>query len=169
MAHYAFLDENNFVTQVIVGRNEDEVVDGVSDWEAHYSDFTGKRCLRTSYNTGGGVNHNGGTAFRGNMAGIGYFYDEALDAFIGPSPYPSWLLNESTYIWEPPVADKLGQYLWDEKIKDWVRGPQPYPSWLWSEKSKEWEAPKPLPEDATRLMVWDETITDWKEVEDELD
>jgi hypothetical protein len=76
MAHYAFLDENNIVTEVIVGRNEDEVVDGISDWEAHYGEFRGQVCKRTSYN--GNI--------RRNYAGIGYTYDEARDAFIPPKP-----------------------------------------------------------------------------------
>lgn len=74
MAHYAFLDENNVVTAVIVGRHEWEIVDGISDWEAHYGEIRGQRCLRTSYN--GNI--------RGRYAGIGYRYDEALDEFIAP-------------------------------------------------------------------------------------
>ena len=76
MAHYAFLDENNIVTEVIVGRNEDEIVEGISDWEAHYGEFRGQRCVRTSYNNN----------IRKNYAGIGYTYDEARDAFIPPKP-----------------------------------------------------------------------------------
>jgi len=78
MAHYAFLDDNNIVTDVIVGRNEDEVVDGISDWEAHYGEFRGQRCVRTSYN--GNI--------RGTYAGIGYTYDPDLDEFVAP-PEPS--------------------------------------------------------------------------------
>lgn len=100
MAHYAFLNDNNIVTEVITGRDEDEVVEGVSDWEAHYSAIRGQRCLRTSYNTYAGVHANGGTPFRGNYAGIGYTYDEALDAFIPPKPGDDWILNEETFSWE---------------------------------------------------------------------
>ena len=74
MAHYAFLNENNIVTEVIVGRHEDEVVAGITDWEAFYSYERGQRCLRTSYN--GNI--------RGVYAGIGYSYDEELDEFIQP-------------------------------------------------------------------------------------
>jgi hypothetical protein len=74
MAHYAFLDENNIVTEVIVGRNEDEVVDGVSDWEQWYGDFRGQRCVRTSYNSN----------IRGTYAGIGYTYDPVADEFVAP-------------------------------------------------------------------------------------
>ena len=74
MAHYAFLDENNIVTEVITGRHEDEVVAGITDWEAFYSYERGQRCLRTSYN--GNI--------RGVYAGIGYSYDEVNDVFVPP-------------------------------------------------------------------------------------
>jgi hypothetical protein len=76
MAHYAFLDENNIVTEVITGRNEDEIVDGISDWEQAYSDIRGQVCKRTSYN--GNIRY--------NYAGIGYSYDPIDDAFIAPMP-----------------------------------------------------------------------------------
>jgi hypothetical protein len=92
MAHYAFIDENNLVTEVIVGRNEDEVVDGISDWEKHYEQFRpGLKCIRTSYN--GNI--------RKNYAGIGYIYDSVRDAFIAPKPEQGeWILNEDTCQWE---------------------------------------------------------------------
>jgi uncharacterized protein (TIGR02466 family) len=92
MAHYAFLDENNIVTEVIVGKNEGE--EGI-DWEVHYGAFRGQPCKRTSYNTHGGVHSGGGTPYRKNYAGIGYTYDADRDAFIPPKPYASWLLNET--------------------------------------------------------------------------
>jgi hypothetical protein len=92
MAHYAFLDENNTVTEVIVGRHEYEVVDGISDWEAHYAEFRGQVCKRTSYNGN----------YRKNYAGIGYTYDAERDAFIAPKPncHPEEALNEDTCVWE---------------------------------------------------------------------
>jgi len=92
MAHYAFLDENNIVTEVIVGRHEYEVVDGISDWEAHYAEFRGQVCKRTSYNGN----------YRKNYAGIGYTYDAARDAFIPPKTncHPEQALNEDTCVWE---------------------------------------------------------------------
>lgn len=111
MAHYAFLDNDNIVTEVIVGRNEDEVVDGISDWEAYYGNIRGQRCVRTSYN--GNI--------RKNYAGIGFRYDETLDAFIPPQPFASWILNEETAQWEAPVpypADGL-MYSWNEELGDW--------------------------------------------------
>lgn len=122
MAHYAVIDENNIVTQVIVGRDEDEVVDGISDWEAYYGELLGGRCLRTSYNTIAGTHTNGGEPFRGNYAGIGYTYDEALDAFIPPKPFESWVLNETTFTWEAPIPmpQDGAYYKWDETSGDWV-------------------------------------------------
>ena len=91
MAHYAILDTNSVVTDVIVGRNEDEVVDGISDWEAYYAHVLGipaEQVKRTSYNTLNGEHREGGTPFRGNYAGVGYTYDPALDEFVAP-PEPS--------------------------------------------------------------------------------
>jgi hypothetical protein len=96
MAHYAFLDSNNIVTEVIVGKNEGE--DGI-DWEQHYGEFRGQTCKRTSYNTYGGVHLNGGTPLRKNYAGIGFTYDPIRDAFIPPKPHPDFLLNEDTCTW----------------------------------------------------------------------
>lgn len=101
MAHYAFLDENSYVTNVIKGRDETEIIDGISDWENFYSKEVGKPCKRTSYNTVGGAHLLGGVPFRKNYAGIGYFYDSEKDAFIPPKPKEgNWVLNESTCIWE---------------------------------------------------------------------
>jgi hypothetical protein len=94
MAHYAFIDENNLVVEVIVGRNEDEVVDGISDWESHYEEFRpGLTCKRTSYN--GNI--------RKNYASIGFTYDSVRDAFIPPKPIvegKEFALNEETCLWE---------------------------------------------------------------------
>jgi hypothetical protein len=118
MAHYAFLDESNIVTEVIVGKNEGE--EGI-DWEVHYGNFRGQVCKRTSYNTSGGVHSGGGTPYRKNYAGIGYTYDASRDAFISPKPYPSWLLDETTCLWEAPVPmPDDGLYRWDEAAGEWV-------------------------------------------------
>lgn len=125
MAHYAFLDENNIVTEVIVGRDENEVVDGITDWEQYYSEVRVQPCKRTSYNTFGGVHNGGGTPFRKNYAGIGYKYDVLRDAFIPPQTFPSWVLNEDTCLWEPPVAYPADgkPYAWDEETVNWVEVP----------------------------------------------
>jgi hypothetical protein len=113
MAHYAFLDENNIVVEVIVGRNEDEVVDGISDWEKHYEEFRpGLKCLRTSYH--GNI--------RKNFAGIGFTYDASRDAFIAPKPFLSWVLNEHTCQWESlvPYPTDNKDYVWDESTTSWI-------------------------------------------------
>jgi hypothetical protein len=132
MAHYAFLDDNNIVTEVIVGRDEDDLANGVSSWEDYYGSFRSQRCLQTSYNTYGGVHYTNGKpskeqskTFRKNYAGIGYTYDEERDAFIPPQPYESWTLNEDSCLWESPVpypADG-GLYVWDEDSLAWVEAP----------------------------------------------
>ena len=118
MAHYAFLDENNIVIEVIVGKDEGE--DGV-DWEAHYGAFRGQTCKRTSYNTIGGV-HSGGTPYRKNYASLGYAYDAGRDAFIPPQPFASWVLNEDSCLWNAPVPypDDGGLYQWDEDSLSWI-------------------------------------------------
>lgn len=114
MAHYAYLDENNIVTQVIVGKNEGE--DGIN-WEEYYG------AKQTSYNTIGGVHLLGGTPFRKNYAGIGYTYDESRDAFIAPKPYESWVLNEDKCIWEAPIErpENIDEHIWvwNEEILNW--------------------------------------------------
>ena len=121
MAHYAFLDENNIVTQVIVGKNEDEKRDGVIvDWEEWYGNFHGVTCKRTSYNTIANTHLLDGTPFRGNYAGIGYTYDTENDVFYPPQPYPSWTLN-SNWVWEAPVEypDDGNFYQWNEETTSW--------------------------------------------------
>jgi hypothetical protein len=112
MAHYAFLDENNVVTEVIVGRNENEVVNGISDWETYYGEFRGQRCVRTSYNNN----------IRKQYAGIGDFYDEVADVFVSPQPYPSWLLD-SNHDWQPPTPRPESGHVWDEESLAWVPVP----------------------------------------------
>lgn len=111
MAHYAFLDDSNIVTEVIVGIDETELIEGLTP-EEWYGNFRGQRCVRTSYN--GNI--------RKNYAGIGMIYDSIRDAFYVPQPYPSWTLNENTCIWEPPTpypTDGL-TYWWDEPSQSWV-------------------------------------------------
>ena len=106
MAHYAYLDENNIVTQVFVGideSNTEDLPEGFSSWEEWYSDFQGQVCKRTSYNTVNNEHTEGGTAFRGNYAGIGYTYSVDNDVFIPPQPVvegETFTLNETTWSWE---------------------------------------------------------------------
>jgi hypothetical protein len=111
MAHYAFLDENNVVTEVITGIDETQLIEGL-DTETWYGNFRGQVCKRTSYN--GNI--------RKNYAGIGYTYDAERDAFIAPKIYESWVLNEDTCQWESPVAypDDGLLYNWNEDSVSWV-------------------------------------------------
>jgi hypothetical protein len=109
MAHYAFLNENNIVTEVIVGKDE---TDTSQDWEQFYGEIRNQVCKRTSYN--GNI--------RKNYAGVGYTYDSARDAFIAPQPFPSWTLVEETCQWSAPVPVPTdGMYSWDESTTSWVK------------------------------------------------
>ena len=91
MAHYAFLDENNIVTEVIVGIDETELIEGVEP-EIWYGNFRGQKCVRTSYNG----------KIRKNYAGIGFTYDDTRDAFIPPKPDDAIGFNEETCQWIVP-------------------------------------------------------------------
>jgi len=116
MAHFAKLDSNNIVVFVTAGRDED------NGKEDELSLRTGDTYKQTSYNTHGGNHLLGGTPFRKNYAGAGFFYDSTRDAFIPPQPFPSWGLNEETCLWDAPVAMPTdGQlYNWDEATTSWV-------------------------------------------------
>lgn len=109
MAHYAFLDKNNIVTEVIVGVDENQKIEGL-DTESWYSNFRNQKCVRTSYNNN----------IRKQFAGIGYKYDEDNDVFIAPKPFESWYLD-TNFDWQPPIPrpNELN-VLWDENLKDWV-------------------------------------------------
>lgn len=109
MAHYAFLDDDNIVTEVIVGTDETELIEGLAP-EIWYGNFRGQACKRTSYN--GNI--------RKNYAGIGYAYDADLDAFIPPKPFVSWVLDEETAQWEAPTPRPEGFYRWDEETLSWI-------------------------------------------------
>ena len=108
MDYYAFLDENNVVTEVIGGKDQGSEN---TDWEKWYGEFRGQVCKRSRTD-----------GFRKHYAGIGYTYDSARDAFIPPQPFPSWTLNEDTCLWECPVPFPIdGQlYHWDEATTSWV-------------------------------------------------
>ena len=120
MAHYAFLNADNVVTEVITGIHETELIEGLLP-ETWYGNFRGQVCKRTSYNTLGGVHKGGGTPYRFNYAGIGFTYDTARDAFIPPQSYPSWVLDEATCLWGAPVPyPATGEWRWDEATLSWV-------------------------------------------------
>ncbi len=105
MAHYAFIDDNNVVFEVFAGNEEITKPDNFDNWEDYYSSLFGYRCLRTSYNTARGEHNTGGIAFRGNYAGLGFTYDENLDAFIPPKPVGDWVLDEETFSWVEVVSE----------------------------------------------------------------
>jgi hypothetical protein len=113
MAHYAFLDENNVVTEVIPGVDETQVIEGLTP-EEWYGNFRNQVCVRTSYNN----------SIRKQYAGVGFTYDETADVFISPQPFPSWSLDEN-YDWQAPIdypADGK-HYSWDEANQVWVESP----------------------------------------------
>jgi hypothetical protein len=122
MAHFAQLDENNIVIQVIVAGDEYE-----STGEQLYAETVGGVWKRTSYNTVCGTHRNGGIPFRGNYAGVGFKYDETLDAFIPPKPFESWVLDQSIFNWVPPipVPDASSAWIWDEETLSWIEPPNP--------------------------------------------
>jgi hypothetical protein len=110
MAHYAFLNDNNVVTEVITGKEENELLEGLTP-EEWYGNFRGQRCVRTSYN--GNI--------RKNFAGVGFTYDEERDAFIPAKPFSAWILNEETCQWEAPVEYPTDGkfYIWNDNQKVW--------------------------------------------------
>jgi len=109
MAHYAYIDHNNNVVAVIVGKEENELIDGV-DPEIYYARGTDYIVKRTSYN--GNI--------RKQFAGIGFSYDSAADVFIAPQPYPSWILDHN-YDWQAPKPKpSQGFWSWDEEAQEWV-------------------------------------------------
>jgi len=122
MAHYALMDENNIVVNIIVGHDEGTVIDEISDWEEYYGNFHNLTCKRTSYNTFGDQHKNGGTPFRKNFAEVGGTYDPEKDAFIRLRPFNSWVFNEDTCSWQAPVSrpDNENHYSWDEEDLNWV-------------------------------------------------
>ena len=119
MAYYAFLDANNIVTEVIPGKNETDLS---HDWEQYYGNVRGQVCKRTSYNTRGGVHLFGGSPFRKNYAGTGFYFDSARDAFIPPKPFVSWVLNEAECLWYAPIQEPNDGkfYQWNEPTLAWV-------------------------------------------------
>jgi hypothetical protein len=110
MAHYAFLDENNTVIEIITGIDETELIEGLHP-EVWYGNFRNQTCKRTSYNGN----------YRKNYAGIGHTYDPERDAFIAPKPYTKWVLNEETCRWEAPTPYPTDNkiYVWNDNQGEW--------------------------------------------------
>ena len=157
MAHFAQLDENNEVIQVIVVNNND-----ILDQNGEESEEIGIQFCKTllgqdtnwaqtSYNAN----------FRKRYAGIGFSFDSVLDAFIPPKPFNSWLLDTESASWYPPVPKPTGDYVWDEASTNWVISPAPYPSWVLDENNQ-WTAPTPMPDDG-KPYYWNEEQVSWVE------
>jgi len=138
MAHYALLDENNIVQQVIVVRNQDCLDPNGNESEDVARAFLAAnghsgRWIKTSYNTKGNIHFDSntnqpddGTPFRGNYAGYGFIYDETNDVFYEKQPFPSWIISAATnWIWTAPVPQPTFDFVkedcvWDENLKNWV-------------------------------------------------
>lgn len=116
MSHFAKV-EDGVVTQVIV-----------AEWDVLRTGLFGdpKLWVQTSYNTRGGQ-HPEGKPLRKNFAGVGFTYDAERDAFIPPKPFPSWVLNEDTCLWDAPVVcpDDGKLYVWDEDNQGWTEAQRP--------------------------------------------
>ena len=141
MAHFAKISETNEVLSVVVVNNSDTLnADGVEDetvgqqYLETTSDWPANLWIQTSYNTDGGQHRLGGTAFRGNYAGIGYIWDKDNNLFYPQKPYPSWVLNTTDAQWHSPIGDapddltdeeKVAgtQYVWNEDTKAWDKTP----------------------------------------------
>jgi hypothetical protein len=110
MAHFAQIDENDIVINVI--RAEQDFINSGAVGNP-------EKWIQTSYNTYGGIHSLGGTPLRKNYAGIGYTYDSSRDAFIPPKPYASWTLNEDTCLWEAPTERPSFKHQWNEETQSW--------------------------------------------------
>ena len=108
VAHYAFLNSNNVVTEVSAGIDETELIEGLNP-EVWYGNFRGQTCKRTSFNN----------KIRKQYASIGCTYNAVADVFISPKPFASWTLD-SNHDWQPPTPKPDGRYSWDESQLEWV-------------------------------------------------
>ena len=134
MAHYAVLDDNNVVTNVFVGVDENsDLPEGYTSWEEWYTNRKGQTVKRCSYNTIKGVHKNGGIPFRGNYPGSSDTYDPEQDLFIPYKEWDSWVWNGTTYEWEAPIAKpetNPDHYEWNEEAYQadnttgWVLAPE---------------------------------------------
>lgn len=156
MAHFAQLDENNVVIQVIVVANNELLLDGVESeakgvifCKSLFGEDT--NWVQTSYNA----------TIRKNYAGIGFSYNAIHDVFTTPQPFPSWLLDEN-YDWQAPISKpELGDWCWNESQFEWVIAPQPFPSWSLDDNFY-WQAPSLRP--AEGAWYWNEEDLEWVEI-----
>jgi hypothetical protein len=150
MAHYAFLDENDIVVNVISGVEETELVESLDsetglmrnlDTETHYGNDANIRCVRTSYNTIGNTHRDGKVPFRKNFAQPGYKYD-GVGFFDPVKPFASWTFNTDTYLYDPPVERPVKDVTvknWNTEIGDWEEVYVPWvKDWVWNESEQKW-------------------------------
>jgi len=162
MAHFAKLDENNIVTEVLVVNNEVLLkTDGTE------SEYKGKVFLNGLFGNATWVQTSYNNNFRKQYAGIGMTYDESNDVFIAPQPFNSWVLN-TNFDWEAPIVYPTDgkTYNWDEETLSWIlyTPTQPFDSWTWNETDWQWEAPIPRPSDGQNY-AWNEETQTWDLVE----
>lgn len=164
MAHFAKIDQNNKVIDVVVINNNDILDEHGNESEAKGIEFckslfgANTNWVQTSYNGN----------FRRRYAAIGSHYDSDRDAFINRKPYPSWILNETTLKWEEPIPfpNDGKVYIWDESTVSWGSVPKPFPSWIPNETCREWIPPIPrpsLPPTPPFIYKWDEETISWVE------
>ena len=164
MAHYALINNENIVVQVITGVDETvtqldngvEVGGSTEAWEQFYESqpwHSGLTCKRTSFN--GNI--------RKQCAVIRGVYDSVNDVFIRPQPYPSWILD-SNFDWQPPTPKPVGCFRWDEQGLIWVELTCPFPSWTWNNDENVWYPPVPYPGDGN-IYNWNESTQSWNIVQ----
>lgn len=157
MAHFAKINLNNIVENIIVINNNQE--HRGLEFINNNLNLSGN-WIQTSYNTRGGIHTKGGTPLRKNYAGIGYSYDPVRDAFIPPKKYSSWILDDSTCQWTPPIQYPLDgkSYVWNECIVNWFPYPtNPTSSYNWSDVSCSWEF---MPMDGKNYK-WNNKTSSW--------
>jgi hypothetical protein len=158
MAHFAKLDENNIVTEVIVVNNN-----VILKSDGTESEYKGKVFLNGLFGNATWVQTSFNGNFRKQYADIGYKYDETNDIFIAPQPYHSWVLDEN-FDWQSPTSYPTDNkiYIWNEETLSWIK---PYESWVWNEgneymESGYWQPPTPYPNDGQDYQ-WNEETQTW--------
>ena len=159
MAHFAEIDETSTVLRVIVVNNENILdVDGNESetiGQQFCTDLLGGTWIQTSYNNN----------FKGRYAEGNGTWDPERGVFLRRKPFPSWVLNETTTEWDPPVP-RIDGYLWDEETVSWIQPDTPFPSWQWA--TNHWEPPVPHPINNPTVdnppYEWDEATLSWVEV-----
>jgi len=161
MAHFAKLDENNIVTEIVVVNN-----DVLLRTDGTESEYKGKVFLNGLFGNATWVQTSFNGNFRKQYAGIDYTYDETNDVFISPQLFNSWTLDEN-FDWQPPTPypNDGKSYNWNEETLSWdlFTPEQPFNSWTWNEPTWEWQAPTPMPTD-DNLYNWNESTETWEQI-----